>query len=52
MVDVLVEMFEAGRLELDNEGRRITDSQIARDMLSDRLEKALTNLTRSALLVS
>jgi hypothetical protein len=52
MVDVLVEMFEAGRLELEDEGRPITDSQIARTMLSDRLERALTNLTRSALLVS
>jgi methyltransferase-like protein/cyclopropane fatty-acyl-phospholipid synthase-like methyltransferase len=51
MVDVLVEWFEAGRLELEDEGRTITDVQVARTMLSSRLEKALRTLTRSALLV-
>jgi methyltransferase-like protein/SAM-dependent methyltransferase len=51
MLDILVEWLESGRLELEDAGQPITDREAARAMLSDRLEKALASLTRSAVLV-
>jgi methyltransferase-like protein len=52
IVDVLVDWFEAGRLGLEDEGRPITDSNVARAALATRLEAAIATLTRSALLVA
>ena len=51
IVDTLVEWFTSGRLEMEDEGQPITSPGAAREILSDRLEKALTTLTRSALLI-
>jgi methyltransferase-like protein/2-polyprenyl-3-methyl-5-hydroxy-6-metoxy-1,4-benzoquinol methylase len=51
MIEVFTESFDAGKLELENEGQPVTDPHTARAMLSDRLEKAIATLTRSALLV-
>jgi hypothetical protein len=51
MLDALVEWLEAGRSELVNDGQTASDPDAAREMLADRLEKALATLTRSAVLV-
>ena len=51
IVDVLVESFEAGRLGVEDEGKPVTDPHAARAMLSERVDHAVTSLTRSALLV-
>jgi methyltransferase-like protein/SAM-dependent methyltransferase len=51
IVDVVVEWFETGRLLLEDDGKPVTDLHDARAMLSERVERALTSLTRSALLV-
>ena len=51
ILETLVEWFESGRLEMEDDGQPITNPAAAREILSDRLEKALTTLTRSALLI-
>ena len=51
ILDTLVEWFESGRLEMEDDGQPITNPGAAREILSDRLEKALTTLTRRALLI-
>jgi hypothetical protein len=51
IVDVFMEWFESGRMELQNEGRPITDPQAGRAMLTDRVTRAVANLTHAALLV-
>jgi methyltransferase-like protein/SAM-dependent methyltransferase len=50
MLDQLVEWFEDGKVELEEDGHPITDLHAARTMLADRLEKGIATLTRSALL--
>jgi len=50
MLDVLVEWFKAGRMELEDDGRPITDLHEARAMLANRLDAGIASLTRSALL--
>ena len=52
MVDVLVEWYESGRLQLEDEGKPVTDLETARALLTDRVERAVASLTRSALLVA
>jgi len=52
MLDQLVEWFENGTVQLDEDGRPITNLHTARTMLADRLEQAIATLTRSALLES
>jgi len=52
MVDVLVEWYESGRLQLEDEGKPVTDLDTARALLTDRVERAVASLTRSALLVA
>ena len=51
ILDTLVEWFESGRLEMEGDGQPITNAGAAREILSDRLEQALTTLTRRALLI-
>jgi methyltransferase-like protein/SAM-dependent methyltransferase len=50
MLDVLVDWFKTGRMQLEEDGRPITDLHAARTMLADRLDTGLASLTRSALL--
>ncbi|HEY7187842.1 MAG TPA: methyltransferase regulatory domain-containing protein [Vicinamibacterales bacterium] len=50
MLDVLIEWFKAGRMQLEEDGRSLTDLHSARAMLADRLDKGIATLTRSALL--
>jgi methyltransferase-like protein len=50
MLDVLIEWFKAGRMQLEEDGRSLTDLHTARAMLADRLDKGIATLTRSALL--
>jgi hypothetical protein len=52
MLDVLVEWFKAGRMELEDDGRPITDLHEARAMLANRLDAGIATLIRSALLES
>jgi methyltransferase-like protein len=52
MIDVMAGWFQTGRLALDRDGTPVTDPQPARALLSDRVDAALTTLTRSALLVA
>jgi len=50
MLDVLIEWFKAGSMQLEEDGRPLTDLHAARTMLADRLDKGIASLTRSALL--
>jgi methyltransferase-like protein/cyclopropane fatty-acyl-phospholipid synthase-like methyltransferase len=51
IVDVFMEWFEAGRLDLEADGQPIRDPQAARAMLTDRVTRAIANLTHAAVLV-
>jgi methyltransferase-like protein len=51
MLDTLVGWRESGRLVLEDDGGKIDNPVDARALLSDRLEKTLASLTRSAVLI-
>jgi methyltransferase-like protein len=51
MLDTFVEWFETGKLVLEDDGRKIERPDDARAMLSDRLQRAMTSLTRSAMFI-
>jgi methyltransferase-like protein/SAM-dependent methyltransferase len=51
MLDALLAQHASGRLVIEDGGKRIVAPDAARLVLTDRLEKALASLTRSALLV-
>ena len=50
VLDQLVAWFENGTVQLEEDGRPVTNLHTARTMLADRLEKGIATLTRSALL--
>jgi len=52
MLDSLVSRFEQGGLTLQHENKPITEASMAREMLADRLDRALKYLSRSAVLTS
>jgi methyltransferase-like protein/SAM-dependent methyltransferase len=51
IVDVLVGRFEGDTLTLEDAGKPVTEPDVARAMLSHKLETAIRTLTRSAVLV-
>jgi len=51
ILDVLIAWFKAGTVQLEDEGRPITDLHAAREMLAGRVERGIATLTRSALLI-
>jgi methyltransferase-like protein/ubiquinone/menaquinone biosynthesis C-methylase UbiE len=50
ILDVLLTWFKAGGMQLQDDGRPITDLHVARTMLADRVDRGIATLTRSALL--
>jgi SAM-dependent methyltransferase len=52
MLDDLVARFEHGGLTLQDKEQPVTDAALAREILADRLGKALRGLVRSAVLVA
>ena len=48
MLASFVSRFESGGLTLEHDNRPITDPSMAREILADRLQRALEHLRRSA----